>query len=42
LNRTVEAVLQLALTDLEKKVKAANNIVSKASTPALKDGVLGK
>jgi hypothetical protein len=39
---TVEDVLQLALTDLEKKVKAANDIVYKASTPALKDGVLGK
>jgi hypothetical protein len=42
LNRTDEDVLQLALTDLEKKVKAANDIVSKASTPALKDGVLRK
>jgi hypothetical protein len=42
LKRTVEDVLQLALTDLEKKVKTANDIVSKASTPALKDGVLGK
>jgi hypothetical protein len=33
LKRTAEDVLQLAVTDLEKKVKAANDIVSKASTP---------
>ena len=39
---TVEDVLQLALTHLENEVKTANDIVSKASTPALKDGVLGE
>jgi hypothetical protein len=40
LKRTAEDVLQLALKDLENKVKAANDIVSKASSPALKDGIL--
>ena len=38
----VDDVLQLGLTDLQKKVKAANDIVSKASIPALKDGALRK
>ena len=42
MKRTVKDVVQLALTDLGKKVKAADGIVSKASTRALKDRVSGE